>query len=137
MLPVSPVPDPSPGFVYQLKDVASDYPVWHHSTAGGFAQCFPESVELDLTVSIRSGLVSPEHRCRRFGCTEAFEASDRAGPGSDPVTVAAARVVAAWVAPGIAPEHHYRWKDRVRQEWPTLGRAIDELVRSIGSGETK
>lgn len=40
---------------------------------------------------------------------------------------AAEQVVAAWAVSGPQPDYHERWQHRLRTEWPTLARALDNL----------
>ena len=38
-------------------------------------------------------------------------------------------IIAAWTNAGSHPEFHRRWQNRLRKEWPTLARALDNAVR--------
>lgn len=48
----------------------------------------------------------------------------------NPVERAAAEVVSAWRRPGVAPGYHFRQMERLRREWPTLARAVEQLVEA-------
>lgn len=37
-------------------------------------------------------------------------------------------ILDAWFNPGINPEYHRMWQDRLRAEWPTLARAIERAA---------
>lgn len=45
--------------------------------------------------------------------------------GTDPLVQA---VIDAWVVEGPHPEFHRQAKNRLRDDWPTLSRAIVELI---------
>lgn len=43
---------------------------------------------------------------------------------------AADAVIRAWTDPGINRAYHEMWQERLTNEWPTLARAIRDLVRA-------
>lgn len=38
-------------------------------------------------------------------------------------------IVRAWKVPGPRPDIHWREQERLRRKWPTLAKAIEELVQ--------
>lgn len=43
--------------------------------------------------------------------------------------VAVQAVIEAWTDPGPYPEYHYRMQASLREQWPTLGYALDRLTK--------
>lgn len=42
------------------------------------------------------------------------------------------RVIDAWVIKGPVPAYHDKIKNKLRREWPTLAKALDELTEEEG-----
>lgn len=47
------------------------------------------------------------------------------------------RVVRAWVVEGPVPERHQKQKELLRQNWPELYLAMEELTNEYFSGKVK
>lgn len=47
---------------------------------------------------------------------------------TDPAVPAVLAVIAAWTNPGPNPWYHDQAKAKLRSEWPTLARALDDLT---------
>jgi hypothetical protein len=40
-------------------------------------------------------------------------------------------VADAWMDPGPVPAYHRKWQERLRTEWPTLARAVEQTVAGV------